>query len=341
MGLQGKLHEYDQDTFLEAEKTNGIGKLDKEALRNLTRASKDGFEKLMRKNKLDAWVTPQAVESSVLAVGGYPAINVPAGYNGDGVPWATKQSSHCFKKTLNPFFLLFLSIRSQKKRDREDMTGPTVAMEPVEPQSLKMKRALDLLSPDLHVQFPLPDPDSKKIRMSQKFNAEYGGIKSTSSQPLIHAKSGSQDQAQEGFAPSNALALAGPENSKDPPNGGAQTDLFVGPTVQTKGLDDRTIKIWDMATERLKLTLTGHIGQVRGLAVSNKHPYMFSAGDDEQVKCWDLEQNRVIRSYPGHLSGVYCMALHPTRDILLTGGRDSVCRVWDIRSNMGSCIVWA
>ncbi|KAI8543872.1 hypothetical protein RHMOL_Rhmol08G0252700 [Rhododendron molle] len=79
-----KLHEYDQDTFLEAEKTNGIGKLEKEALRNLTRASKDGFEKLMRKNKLDAWVTPQAVGSSVLAVGGYPAINVPAGYDGDG-----------------------------------------------------------------------------------------------------------------------------------------------------------------------------------------------------------------------------------------------------------------
>ncbi|KAF7134914.1 hypothetical protein RHSIM_Rhsim08G0183700 [Rhododendron simsii] len=81
-----KLNEYDQDTFLEAEKTNGIGKLEKEALRNLTRASKDGFEKLMRKNKLDAWVTPLAVGSSVLAVGGYPAINVPAGYDSNGVP---------------------------------------------------------------------------------------------------------------------------------------------------------------------------------------------------------------------------------------------------------------
>ncbi|KAE9455194.1 hypothetical protein C3L33_12895, partial [Rhododendron williamsianum] len=295
------------------------------------------------------------------------------------------------------------------------MPGPTVAMEPVEPQSLKklsfksLKRALDLFSP-LHAQFPPPDPDSKRIRMSQKFNAEYGGIKSTSSQPLTHAKSGSQDQAQERSGPSNALALPGPENSKDPRNGGAQTDLIVGPTVQQRGvldgglsgkssaivsasgssesfltyvdgyaltlqkaarliisffykfgseflnvshygknskqmatsclacamekLQDRTIKIWDVGTGRLKLTLTGHIEQVRGLAVSNKHTYMFSAGDDKQVKCWDLEQNKVIRSYHGHLSGVYCLALHPTIDILLTGGRDSVCRVWDIRSKM-------
>jgi hypothetical protein len=30
-----------------------------------------------------------------------------------------------------------------------------------------------------------------------------------------------------------------------------------------------------------------------GLAVSSRHPYMFSAGDDKQVKCWDLEYNKV------------------------------------------------
>ncbi|KAF7141854.1 hypothetical protein RHSIM_Rhsim06G0116500 [Rhododendron simsii] len=291
-------------------------------------------------------------------------------------------------------------------------------MEPVEPQSLKklsfksLKRALDLFSP-LHAHFPLRDPDSKKIRMSHKFNDENGGIKSTSSQPLTHAKSGSQDQAREGSGPSNALALPGPENSKDPQNGGALIDLIVGTTVKTKGLDgglseksiaivsassssernfstsaimeripsrwprpvwhapwknyrvisghlgwvrsiafdpsntwfctgsaDRTIKVPSLlnflsaGTGRLKLTLTGHVEQVRGLAVSNKHTYMFSAGDDKQVKCWDLEQNKVIRSYHGHLSGVYCLALHPTIDVLLTGGRDSVCRLWDIRSKV-------
>ncbi|MCL7048239.1 hypothetical protein MKW94_030766 [Papaver nudicaule] len=100
------------------------------------------------------------------------------------------------------------------------------------------------------------------------------------------------------------------------------------------GAADRTVKIWDVGTGRIKHTLTGgHTGQVRGLAVSTQHTYMFSAGDDKQVKCWDLEQNKVIRSYHGHLSGVYCLALHPTVDILLTGGGDSVCRVWDIRSD--------
>jgi pleiotropic regulator 1 len=83
-------------------------------------------------------------------------------------------------------------------------------------------------------------------------------------------------------------------------------------------------QIWDLASGVLKHTLVGHSDQVRGeelkynyllvmatilnwinnnkcafstgLVISNKHTYMFSAGDDKQVKCWDLEQNEVKSS---------------------------------------------
>ena len=33
--------------------------------------------------------------------------------------------------------------------------------------------------------------------------------------------------------------------------------------------------------------------QVTGLAVSNRHPYMFSCSLDKEVKCWDMEYNKV------------------------------------------------
>ncbi|KAI8882117.1 WD40 repeat-like protein [Backusella circina FSU 941] len=98
------------------------------------------------------------------------------------------------------------------------------------------------------------------------------------------------------------------------------------------GAGDRTIKIWDMASGTLKLSLTGHISTVRGLEVSPRHPYLFSCGEDKMVKCWDLEQNKVIRHYHGHLSGVYSMSLHPTLDVLVTSGRDATARVWDMRT---------
>ncbi|RUO96213.1 WD40-repeat-containing domain protein, partial [Jimgerdemannia flammicorona] len=85
--------------------------------------------------------------------------------------------------------------------------------------------------------------------------------------------------------------------------------------------------IWDLASGTLKLSLTGHISTVRGLAVSSRHPYLFSCGEDKMVKCWDLEQNKVIRHYHGHLSGVYSLSLHPTLDVLVTSGRDATARV--------------
>lgn len=88
-------------------------------------------------------------------------------------------------------------------------------------------------------------------------------------------------------------------------------------------------QIWDLASGELKLSLTGHISTVRGLAVSPRHPYLFSCAEDkvrrwrrilcaraalirldaqrQMVKCWDLEVNKVIRHYHGHLSGVYSL----------------------------------
>jgi amidase len=66
--------------MLQAEKTNGIGSIQKEALLNMARWSENGFEKLMKTNKLDVVVTPFSSFSSILAIGGYPGIIVPAGY---------------------------------------------------------------------------------------------------------------------------------------------------------------------------------------------------------------------------------------------------------------------
>jgi pleiotropic regulator 1 len=230
------------------------------------------------------------------------------------------------------------------------------AIEAVEPQSLK-KRALDLFSPQLAP----PDSESKKIRVNYKVNAEYGGgIKESTANSatknqsqeaglantIVVSTSGSSESRGRNFSTSalmERMASKWPRPDWHAPwknyrvisgHLGWVTSVAVDPsnTWFATGSSDRTIKIWDLATGVLKLTLTAHIQQVRALAISNKHTYMFSAGDDKQVKCWDLEQNKVIRSYHGHLSGVYCLSIHPDdNNMLLTGGRDSVCRVWDIR----------
>lgn len=81
------LEEFGQNILLAAQQTHGIGDKEKIALANLERLSKEGFEKLMKDNNLDALVTPGSKVYHVLAIGGYPGINVPAGYDNEGVPF--------------------------------------------------------------------------------------------------------------------------------------------------------------------------------------------------------------------------------------------------------------
>ncbi|GMN48690.1 hypothetical protein TIFTF001_017851 [Ficus carica] len=81
------IKEFGQDIFLAAQATNGIGEKEKAAVYNLARLSREGFEKLLWDNKLDALVTPGSVVAPVLAIGGFPGISVPAGYDKNGVPF--------------------------------------------------------------------------------------------------------------------------------------------------------------------------------------------------------------------------------------------------------------
>ncbi|OIT28246.1 hypothetical protein A4A49_23833 [Nicotiana attenuata] len=75
------LKEFGQDIFLAAEITNGIGVTELKALRNLSRLTRDGFQKLMERYKLDALVTAGSDVAAVVAIGGFPAITVPAAYD--------------------------------------------------------------------------------------------------------------------------------------------------------------------------------------------------------------------------------------------------------------------
>ncbi|CAN6549079.1 unnamed protein product [Malus baccata var. baccata] len=211
--------------------------------------------------------------------------------------------------------------------------------------SKSLKRPGDLFFPTHGSELAPPDLQTKKIRMTYKASMEYGGLKPTadrknpaadrdeSSLPLDPNPTTTQgDQNADLF-----LSPSAPNKAKAPINIADGTSVFSAPGSSCSrdqrcsrttldlarnwprpvwhspwkiyrvisGSADRTIKIWDVASGTLELSLTGHIGQIRSLAV--------------------------IHSYHGHLSGVYSMALHPTLDVLVTGGRDSACRVWDVR----------
>ncbi|KFK30120.1 hypothetical protein AALP_AA7G219500 [Arabis alpina] len=82
-----KVKEWGQEVFLAAEATNGIGEKEKVALQKMEELSRNGIEKLLKEMKLDAIVMLGSTISPILAIGGYPGIIVPAGYDSEGVPF--------------------------------------------------------------------------------------------------------------------------------------------------------------------------------------------------------------------------------------------------------------
>ncbi|XP_021602431.1 probable amidase At4g34880 [Manihot esculenta] len=81
-----------QELLEEADSMEGADKKLKVAVENLNKLSRNGLEKLVREHNIDALVAPYDMErsssiSTVFAIGGYPGITVPAGYDTTGLPF--------------------------------------------------------------------------------------------------------------------------------------------------------------------------------------------------------------------------------------------------------------
>ncbi|KAI4984421.1 hypothetical protein ZWY2020_017051 [Hordeum vulgare] len=85
--VEERLKDFGQPDLIAAQNTNGIGPVEKDAIRRLKELNTNGLEKLMKELALDAIVAPNYDASSLLAIGGTPGIVVPAGYDEQGVPF--------------------------------------------------------------------------------------------------------------------------------------------------------------------------------------------------------------------------------------------------------------
>ncbi|XP_020587270.1 putative amidase C869.01 [Phalaenopsis equestris] len=85
--IEEKMEEYGQIIFLASEKTDGIGVAENIALKLMTQFAQEGLEDLMKQNNLDAVLFPNHYASTSMALGAFPIISVPAGYNSNGEPF--------------------------------------------------------------------------------------------------------------------------------------------------------------------------------------------------------------------------------------------------------------
>jgi hypothetical protein len=96
-------------------------------------------------------------------------------------------------------------------------------------------------------------------------------------------------------------------------------------------LDDGTVKIWDVKSERLRATLNAHTGPVWAVAFTAAGKTLATASDDGTVKLWVWKEgtwhkDRVLE----HETAVRPLAFAPDGQRLVTGGRNGRVILWDV-----------
>ncbi len=92
---------------------------------------------------------------------------------------------------------------------------------------------------------------------------------------------------------------------------------------------DRAIRVFEVETAKLLLTIEDHADWVLDLAFSPDGTKLASAGRDKTSKVFDVEKKESLVTFPGHAETVYAVAWSPDGKTIATAGGDNQIRLWD------------
>ena len=101
------------------------------------------------------------------------------------------------------------------------------------------------------------------------------------------------------------------------------------------GSEDKTVKVWDLATGKCRATFEGHTNAVLGIAVTPDGKTVISGSEDKTVKVWDLATGKCHATFEGHTDQVFCVAVTPDGKKVVSGSHDKTVKVWDLAT--GKC----
>ena len=109
-----------------------------------------------------------------------------------------------------------------------------------------------------------------------------------------------------------------------------------GRPVVISGSDDRTVRVWDLATGApVGDPFTGHNGSVNAVAAAelDGRPVVISGSGDRTVRVWDLATGAPVGDpFTGHGGPVNAVAVAELdgRPVVVSGSDDRTVRVWDL-----------
>ncbi|CEF48216.1 unnamed protein product [uncultured bacterium] len=108
-----------------------------------------------------------------------------------------------------------------------------------------------------------------------------------------------------------------------------------GKTVATSVYSDdesksRSVTVWEVATGKARVTITGHPANVFVLAFGPGSTTLAAGCDDGAVKLWDAATGKDLGSPKGHTGEVWHLAFSPDGKTLASGGEDKKIMLWDV-----------
>ncbi|MBD2520655.1 trypsin-like peptidase domain-containing protein [Nostoc sp. FACHB-973] len=113
---------------------------------------------------------------------------------------------------------------------------------------------------------------------------------------------------------------------------GLVRSIAISPDGKTlaSGSDDKTIKIWNIATGQEIRTLNGHSDSVISVAISPDGKTLVSGSSDKTIKIWNIATGQEIRTLNGHSKLVWSVAISPDGITLASGSNDNTIKIWNI-----------
>ena len=93
--------------------------------------------------------------------------------------------------------------------------------------------------------------------------------------------------------------------------------------------DDRTVRIWDVETERCLKVLRGHTGWIYYASFSPDGKLVVSASEDKTVRVWDVETGTCIRIFEGHGCDVKSAVFSTDGRKIISAACDGTVKIWD------------
>ncbi len=103
--------------------------------------------------------------------------------------------------------------------------------------------------------------------------------------------------------------------------------------------NDKTVRLWDVASGAEKGVLEGHTDDVSSVAFSPDGQTLASGSDDKTVRLWDVATGAGKGVLKGHIISVTSVAFSPDGRILASGSFDNTVRLWDVASGAGKGVL--